>query len=231
MMIGTFVNVGSIVLGSLIGSLAKKRIPERLTDTIVKGMALCVILVGISGALKYHSIITVVISVALGGIIGELADFDRHLNSLGDKAQKKFAKDDCSTFSQGFVTATMLFAIGSMAIIGSFQDSMGDHSTLFTKALLDGVIALSLASSLGIGVMLSAVVILVYQGLLTLGASFLAPLVTDTVLSDMTSAGSLLIIATGFNMLKITKIKVINYIIAMFIPLIFFLFQKLFSLI
>lgn len=231
-MIGTFVNVGAILLGSVLGILIKKRIPERVTDTLLKGMALCVILVGISGAIKFNSLILIVISIAIGGIIGEIIDFDRHLNNLGDKAQKRFSKNDKnSTFSEAFVTSSLLFAVGSMAIIGSLQDSLGNHETLFTKAMIDGITALSLSASLGIGVAFSSVIILVYQGVMTLGASFLTPLLTDAVLNDMTAAGSLLILATGLNMLKITKIKVVNYIVAMFIPLIWFLIKKLIALI
>lgn len=220
-MLGTIVNAAAIILGSLLGLLLKKGIPERFGDTITKGLALCVLLIGVSGALTESNIIITIIAIVLGAITGEALNLDKHINDLGDKLQSKLQKDsDKTSLSQGFVTATLLFCVGAMAIVGSMQSGIEkDYSTLFTKSIIDGVSALILTSSLGIGVMLSAASVFVYQGAITLLAQWVAPLMSESMVNQLTAVGSLLIIGIAFNMLGLTKLKVINYIPGVFIAI------------
>ena len=180
-------------------------------------MALCVLYIGISGTLQGKSPLVLVISVAFGAALGELLNLDGKLNRLGDWVQSKF-KSSNSPISQGFVTATLLFAVGAMSIVGSLQGGLqNDHSIIYTKSIIDGVMAIILTSQLGFGVMLSAVPIFLYQGGIALAAGVLEPILSETAIAEMSCSGSLLIVALGMNMLGITKLKVVNYIPAIFI--------------
>lgn len=214
---GAIFNVITIIAGGLLGLLFKKGIPQRFQDIITKGMALCVLYIGISGTLQGKSPLVLVISVAFGAALGELLNLDGKLNRLGDWVQSKF-KSSNSPISQGFVTATLLFAVGAMAIVGSLQGGLqNDHSIIYTKSIIDGVMAIILTSQLGFGVMLSAVPIFLYQGGIALAAGVLEPILSETAIAEMSCSGSLLIVALGMNMLGITKLKVVNYIPAIFI--------------
>jgi uncharacterized membrane protein YqgA involved in biofilm formation len=168
----------------------------------------------------------IVISIAIGSLLGEFINIDEKLILLGnfieDKA-KNFSKD--TSISLGFVTASLLFCVGAMAVVGSLESGLlGKYDVLFTKSILDGVTALILSSTLGIGVILSAFSVLVYQGLITLAASLLQNILTTPIVNEMSAVGSLLIIGIGLNMLGITKIKVANMLPAIFIPIIYGLF-------
>ena len=219
-MLGVAVNALAILAGSLMGALFKKGIPERLTKHIMSGIALCVIYIGISGALKGENTLVLVISTALGGIIGELIDIDRHLSSLGERIGRRFKNGGGASVGEGFVTGTLVFCVGAMAIVGSLQSGLtGNHETLFTKALLDGISSLVFAATMGFGVALSGVSIFIYQGVIVLLAGLLSPLLSDYIIAEMTCAGSLLIIGLGLNMLGITKIKVANFLPAIFLPI------------
>ena len=219
-MLGVAVNALAIIAGSIAGALFKKGIPERLTKHIMSGIALCVIYIGISGALKGENTLVLVISTALGGIIGELIDIDRHLSSLGERIGRRFKNGDGASVGEGFVTGTLVFCVGAMAIVGSLQSGLtGNHETLFTKALLDGISSLVFAATMGFGVALSGVSIFIYQGVIVLLAGLLSPLLSDYIIAEMTCAGSLLIIGLGLNMLGITKIKVANFLPAIFLPI------------
>ena len=214
---GALFNVLTILLGGGVGLLLKEGLPKTLQDTIIKGMALCVIYIGVSGALEGKSPLVLVISIATGAIIGELLDLEGKMNKAGDFVQSKF-KGSNSPISQGFVTATLLFGVGAMAIVGSLQGGLtGDHSVIYTKSVIDGVVAVILTSRYGFGVILSAVPIFVYQGGIALLAGLLEPVLNDITVAEMTCSGSLLIMALGLNMLGVTKLKVINYIPAIFI--------------
>lgn len=226
-MLGTLVNTAAVIIGSLLGLLLKKGIPEKLSDIITKGLGLCVLYIGISGCLKGTNPLITILSMVVGAVIGQLLDLDRHLNGLGDKLGNRFKKGTGSiNISQGFVTASLLFCVGSMTIVGSLQSGLtGNHEMLFTKSMLDFISAIILTSSLGIGVLLSAAFVLVFQGSITLLASWVQPFLSDYAIAEMTCVGSLLIIALGLNMLGIAKIKAMNLLPAIFVPLILCLFM------
>lgn len=220
-MIATIVNSLAILIGGFIGISLKKGIPEKISATVMQGLALCVLYIGISGALKGQNVMLIIISVVLGSLVGEAIDIEEKLRSLGEVIENKF-KGKKGKISEGFVTASLLFCVGAMAIVGSLESGLsGEHKTLFAKSILDGVSSIIFASSLGIGVIFSAFSVLLYQGTITLGASFLTLLLTPNVINDITSIGSLLIIGLSINMLKIGNIKVANLLPAVFIPIIY----------
>jgi len=223
---GALVNGGAIVVGGIAGLLLKKGLPEKMKISLLQGLGLCVLYIGISGSLKGENAMTDVLAVVSGVIIGELLDFDEKLQRVGQWFQTKVSKGKNDLFAEGFVTATLVVCVGAMAIVGSLQSGMNDnHEILFAKAVIDGVFTLVLASTMGVGVCLSAIAVTIYEGSLTLFANALAGVLTAAVIGDMTSAGSLLIIAIGTNMLKITDIRVANFILVPFMPMIFSLFR------
>ncbi len=225
-MIGAIVNTLAAVVGGLLGSLLKKGIPERFADLVQKGLALCVLYIGIKGSLVGTNTLVTILSLVLGAILGELLNIDGAIERLGAWAQRKLSKGG-SRLGEGFVTASLLFCVGSMAVVGSLQSGLtGNHETIFTKSMLDFVSAIILASTLGLGVCLSGAFVLVYQGAIVLLARWAAPILSDYVVAEMSCAGSLLIVALGLNMLGITKLKVANLLPAMFLPIILCLFMK-----
>ncbi|MCI2057468.1 MAG: DUF554 domain-containing protein [Oscillibacter sp.] len=246
-MTGTTVNALAIIAGSLLGLLLKwlpgklsKTFPsletaghglgQRLQDIIMKGVALCVLYIGISGCLKGQNTLIAIVAMVLGAIIGELLDLDKRMHALGDWVQRKTEHLTRglggASVSEGFVTASLLFCVGAMAIVGSLQDGLtGDHSTLFAKSLLDGISAVVFASSLGVGVLFSAAAVFCYQGLIAVLASLISPFLGDAVVAEMTCVGSLLIVALSLNMLGITKIKVMNLVPACLLPIVLCLFM------
>lgn len=222
-MIGVLVNTATVIVGSLIGLLFKRGIPRKLTDAVMVGIGLCTIYIGISGALKGENTLILIGAIVLGAIIGTVIDLDKRLNGLGEWIGKHFKKSGGTvSVAEGFVTASLLFCIGSMTIVGSLQSGLtGDNQTIFTKSLLDLVSSAILSVSLGIGVICSAVFVLVFQGALVLLAQYLAPVLTTSAINEITCAGSLIIIALGLNLIGVTKIKVANYLPAIIIaPLI-----------
>ncbi len=224
-MLGTIVNAFAIIAGSLVGYLVirlfKGGIPERINDTIMKGMALSVLLIGISGALEYKQILLVILSMAIGGIIGEVIDIDKQLQKLGDNLERKL-NGRGGKISQGFVTASLVYSIGAMAVMGSLESGLnGNHEILFAKSIIDGITAVVFTTTLGIGVALSAITVFLYQGTITIGAIYLKDLLTVAVVSDMSAIGGLLIIGIALNMMGVTKIKVANLLPAVFIPIVY----------
>ena len=221
MLSGTIANCVGILGGTLVGLLLGKLIPEHLSDSVIKGVALCVFYIGVSGMLADENTLVIIISMVLGTILGELLRLDDHLNHLGAKIERAFARHGLKgRISEGFVTASLLFCVGAMAIVGSLESGLsGSHDTLYAKTILDTVSSVVYASTMGFGVGLSAFPVLLYQGAITLGASQLAPVLTDTVIAEMKAVGSLLIVALSLNMLGLTKIKVMNSIPAMFFPI------------
>jgi uncharacterized membrane protein YqgA involved in biofilm formation len=223
-MLGTIVNSLAIIGGSLAGFVLKGGIPERINDSIMKGLALCIMVIGITGAIKSENMILVICSIVVGTVIGEVVDIDKWLKRLGDFIETKL-QGRGGRISEGFVTASLVYCVGAMAIVGSLNSGLkGDHEILFTKAMLDGISAIMFTSTLGIGVALSAVSVFIYQGVITIAASFVQGILTPTVVTEISAVGSLLIMGLGFNMLGLTKIKVANLLPAIFIPLIYFLF-------
>lgn len=223
-MIGTIVNSISIVLGCIIGIIVKGRVSEKINNTVMNGLALCVIYIGIEGSFKGENTLLTIVCIALGALLGEIIDIDKWLNKLGDYLEVKFNKGkekEAVSISEGFVSASLLFCVGAMAIVGSLQSGLsGNHETLFAKSILDGVSAIIFTSTLGIGVLLSAVSVFLYQGTITILSFSLSGILSTTVINSMTAIGSLLIIGLGLNMLKVTNIKIANLLIAVFLPII-----------
>lgn len=226
-MLGTFVNCLAIIAGSLVGLLFKNGIPEKYNQTVMQAIGLAVILVGIKTALGCDDLLIIIISLALGSVMGEFIGIESHLNRLGTLLETKFSNSS-SSFSAGFVTASLMYCVGSMAIVGSLESGLtGNHSTLFAKSALDGIVGIILTSSLGVGVMFSAIPVLIYQGGITLMAGVLKPLLIPAVVSQMSGTGGLLILAIGLNMIREKKIKVGNMLPAVFIPLVYYLIRSL----
>jgi len=231
-MLGTIVNALAIIIGSLLGLLLNKGIPENYKNIVMSGVGLSVVLIGLKSALTSDSLMIVIFSLIIGAVIGEFLKIEEKLERLGDHMEQMVASksSDQSSFARGFVTASLVFCVGSMAIVGSLESGLtGTHQTLFAKSVLDGVTSIIFASTLGLGVLFSSLAVFIYQGLITLLAVFLKGyLVTETI-SQMTSVGGLLILAIGFNMLKITSIRVGNLLPGIFIPLLYFSLQRLFT--
>lgn len=221
-MLGTIVNTVAVIIGAAIGMLLKKGLPEKLSDTMMKGLGLCTLYLGISGSLKGENSLILIISMVVGALIGEGIDLDAKLNQFGTWLENKFKSKEGGKVSiaEGFVSASLLFCVGAMTIVGSLQSGLqGNHEMLFNKSMLDFVAAIIFASSMGVGVMLSAAFVFVYQGTITLAAQWVAPFLTETIIAEMTCAGSVIIIGIGLNLLGITKLKVMNYVPAIFIPI------------
>ena len=232
-MIAVIVNAAAIIIGGATGLILKKGIPEGLGDLIMKGMALCVMYIGISGSLKGENTLIAVLSILIGAIIGYVLRLDERLNNFADRLEKKTGKKELDKIdlkrdgvekprvAEGFVTATLLFCIGAMAIVGSLQAGLsGDYETLFTKSTIDGITAAIFAATLGYGVLLSAIPVFVYEGIIVLISGYAAPYLSEYIIGEMTCVGSLLIIAISINMLGLTKIKIMNLMPAIFIPII-----------
>lgn len=221
-MLGVIVNTVAVIIGGLFGLLIKKGVPERYSDAIMKGLGLCVLYIAIDGALEGTNVLVLIISVAIGAVVGTFLKLDEGIRTLGDKLEQRFKSGDRkSTFAEGFVTASLLFCVGAMTIVGSLDAGLtGDNSTLYTKALLDGIMSVVFASTLGVGVLFSAAFVFVFQGTIALMAGLIQPFLTDYSIAEMTCVGSVLMIAVATNMMGITKIKVMNLVPAIFIPII-----------
>jgi uncharacterized membrane protein YqgA involved in biofilm formation len=221
-MLGTIVNALAIVAGSLLGLLCNQGIPEHYKQTVLQGVGLSVILIGWKNALLADNLLVVIVSIVAGALLGEWLRIEGRLEGLGQWLEARIAAGtgNTSSVARGFVTASLVYCVGSMAIVGSLESGLtGQHQTLFAKSILDGVISVVFASAMGIGVLLSALSVLLYQGVLTLAAVLLKPLLTPAVVSQMTSVGGLLIVAIGLNMLGMVKIRVGNLLPAIFLPL------------
>lgn len=233
---GTLVNAGAIIVGGAIGLLFKKTIKEDLSDALIKVIALCVVVLGIFGMLSYMATIVgvgletdgmllLIISMALGLIIGHILKIDDRLNNLGAKIENKIKIEG---FSKGFIFATMLYCVGAMAIIGSLNDGLlGDPSTLYIKAMLDGISSILLTATLGAGVIFSAIPLLIYQGAITLGAKWVSPYISQMMLSNLCMVGFMIVMIIGTNMAGMTKIKTANLIPALLIPIVYSLVYPL----
>lgn len=213
-MLGVIVNVITVIIGSLVGLLFKKGIPERVSKAAMIGLGACTLYIGISGSLCGENVLILIASVVLGVILGTLLNIDGAINKLAEKVEKKFKRQDSGvSIAEGIVTATLLFCVGSMTVTGSIQAGItGDSSILITKATLDLVSSMMLASSLGIGVLFSAVAVFVIQGGLVLLAALVSPFMSTGAINEMTCAGSLIIIMIGTNLMGITKIKVADFL-------------------
>ncbi len=224
-MIGTLVNTLTIIVGSLLGLLIKGGIPKRFDDIIMKALGLSVLFVGIEGSLKTTETLLLIISLVAGAIIGEALDIDKWLNELGKRIESQFKKKGRGgNIAEGFVSASLLFCVGSMAIVGAIQSGLeGNHTMLYIKSMLDGITSIIYTSTMGIGVIFSAGAVFLYQGAIALGASFLGTVLDTTQIANIGGIGSVLIIGLGLNLLGITKIKVGNLLPAVFVPMIYYI--------
>jgi uncharacterized membrane protein YqgA involved in biofilm formation len=214
---GTIVNVGAVIAGSLIGVFFNRFIPERIKKILFQALGLATILIGLTMAFKTQNVLIVIFSLVLGGVIGELIDIEKRLDRFGEYLKSKIKSKD-STFVEAFVTSSLIFCVGAMAIMGSIDDGLnGNYALLYTKSMLDGTAAIAFSSALGIGVIFSAIPILIYQGGITLLASYIKEYLTQAAITEMTSTGGLLILGIGFNVLEIKKIKIGNLLPAIVI--------------
>lgn len=223
--IGVLANAGLVIAGSVVGSLFKSETLKRIGERVFQVFAIFVICLGVKGSLDIDDMVKALVCILVGVAIGELIDIDKQFNRLGEWAQKKFTKGSVdnqdSRFAEGFVSASLLFCIGSMTFMGALESGIShQHSIYLAKGVIDGISAITLSMGCGIGVALSAASVLVYQGILTLLASLLASVMTAEAVAMASAIGSLFLVGIGFNMLGITKIKVANFLPAMFMPLI-----------
>ena len=218
-MLGVLVNVATVLAGSLIGLLLKRGLSEKIAKAMTTGVALAVVYIGIDGMMSGEKTLVLILSLVLGGLIGTVLNLDEHLGKLGKKIENRFHNKNGS-IAEGFVSATLLFCVGAMTVVGALRSGLSnDHEMQYTKAVLDFISSIILASTLGFGVMLASISVLVIQGSITLLAQFVAPYLNDAVVAEMTCVGSVLIVALALNLLGVTKIKLMNYVPAIFLPI------------
>ena len=210
---GTLVNGIAIIVGSIIGIVLKSGFIKAKSKAIMGALGLSTLIIGFQGVINYANVLLLIVALALGVLIGEFLKLEDHINHFAFALEKRFAKGSDSTFAQGFVTASILFGVGAMAIVGSLESGLRQNETiLYTKSLLDFISSIVFASTYGWGVLFSAFVIVIYQGAITLLSTFVAPVMTDIMITDISAVGSALIIAIGLNMLEMTKLKLANFL-------------------
>lgn len=246
--IGTLANMLLITIGALIGVFFGKRFPKKIQEILMQAASLSVIFIGVAGALaatfsvsdgaiSVNFTMVIILSMFIGGLLGQLLDIEGGLNKLGGKLQDKLVKnkggagmEGGSSIAEGFCASTILFCTGAMAIVGSMNDALlADPTLLYSKGLLDGVTSIVFAASLGWGVLFSALSVGVYQGVITALAALVAPLLTDIVIAQMSAVGSLIIVAIGFNLMQAAKLRIGNLLPAMFMPLLWHIILRLFA--
>lgn len=240
--LGTLANMAAIIIGAAFGILLRGGLKQRFQETIMNALGLAVMFIGISGALQglmlvseqgleTANIMLMIVSLAIGAFIGELIDLEARLDRMGVwiKNKLKVNGEKGQNFVEGFVSSSLLFCIGAMAIIGSLQDGLsGDASMLYAKAFIDGTVAIFFASTLGIGVFFSIIPLGIYQGLITLSAKYIEPYLSEQMITNISFVGSILIFGIGINMIFGKKIKCGNLLPAVLIPVIYELVLKLF---
>lgn len=226
-MLGTIVNAIAVILGAVLGVLIRKGIKEEYKNTIMDGIGLAVVIIGITSGITSENIILVISSIVIGGLIGEKIGIENKLENLGDYIEGKIGGNSTG-FSKGFVTASLVYCIGAMAIVGSLEAGIqGNYETLFAKSILDGISAIIFASTLGIGVAFSSLSVFLYQGSITLLANLVKDLLTTAVITEMSAVGGILIMAIGINILGIKKIRIGNMLPAIFIPVLYYVIVSL----
>ena len=231
--LGTIVNFAAVLVAGILGSLLKKGVPKRFSDSIMSAMAICVIYIGVSGTLEAApaveggfleaglvKVLIMILSMGLGTLLGELLDLDKQMNRLGAFVEKKLSHGgEQGSIAKGFVACSLLFCIGAMAVNGAIFDAVGKPDTLLAKSVIDAISCFVMATSLGIGCALSAFTLLIYQGGIALIGFFAANFLPAAALTYMSVTGSLIIILIGTNMLGMTKVKTANMVPAIFMPL------------
>ncbi|MGE5372813.1 MAG: DUF554 domain-containing protein [Solirubrobacterales bacterium] len=230
---GSLINAGAIVVFSFIGLLLHKGIPERVSQTVMDGFGLLLIVLGVQSGLDYQGtsgVITVIISLVLGAVLGELINIQGGMEWIGAKVETRFSSDG-SPFGKAFVFTTLLYCTGAMAIMGPIEDGLnGDLKILLVKSLLDGISGLVFAATMGPGVLLSAVPVLLYQGSIGLAATTIKAFTTPEMLSNISSLGGILILGIGTNILRLTEIRIANLLPGLFlIPFVMWLIQRFFA--
>ena len=225
-MIATFVNMGTVLVGSLLGILLKNRLKESLQNALMKALALCTVVIGVSSAIQTQELLCVIISMVIGTLLGELLRIDDGIEHAGDAIKKKlFRGGGNSRFTEGFVSACILFCIGSMTIVGSLEAGINhNYSIIFAKSALDFVSSMAFAAAMGFGVTCSVLFILVFQGGLTLLAGLVGPALSTQVVTEMSAVGGTILVGMAVNMLGLGKerIKVANMLPAIFVPIAYF---------
>ncbi len=224
--LGALSNAIAVLVGGTIGSVMKRGLPKKYGDAIIQALSLFTFGMGIMFFLKSKEIMVLVISLALGTFLGEWINIEKRLEGFGDSIQKRM-KNVGGNFSEGFVTASLIFCVGSMAIMGAMQSGLaGNHEVLFAKSALDVIASLIFASAMGVGVAFSSVSVLVYEGGLSLAAAAVAPYLSVAVVDEMTAVGGVLLMGLSLSILEIKKIRAGNMLPAMFFPIIIMLFMN-----
>lgn len=223
-MIASLINAILVFIGSALGLIFKARIKEKYSNAVIKGLGLCVGLIGLRSAFETQNILCVIICMVVGLMIGERLRIEDRLDGLGNLLKRKIIKKtENSRFTEGFMSATLLFCIGSMAIMGSMEAGINqDYSIILSKSVIDALTSITLAAAMGIGVFFSGFAVLIYQGILTLLAMWVGPFLPDAVVTEMTAVGGLLIVGLAINMLGLMgdkKIQVGNMLPAIFLPI------------
>jgi len=224
-MIATVINAAAVVLGSMVGLLLNRRIGERVRDVLYSGIGVITLVIGMSMALELQRVLYLALAVVIGGILGTWWGVENGILRLGELLRERFSRSSSgSEFAYGFLRASVLFCVGAMAIIGSFRAGVeGDYQLLLTKSVMDGFMAILLTASMGIGVAFSALVVLVYQGGLTLLAGWISPWVSELMLSEITAVGGALILMIGINLLDLKHIRTADFIPAILVVIAFVL--------
>lgn len=219
-MFGTLINAAAVIVGGAVGLLIHTRMPKKIVRICFQAIGLFTLFLGVNMAFKTSQFLILIFSVVVGSIIGEWIDLDRQLHRFSAWLKRK-VKSNNDQFSEGFVTSFLLFCMGSMAILGAIEEGLGNApNLLLAKSLLDGFSAIALAAAMGVGVLFSAVPLVLYQGGLTLFAAFVEPYLTETVINELTAVGGLLLIGLGINLLEIKTIKVTNMLPALLIAVV-----------
>lgn len=228
-LLGSIANAAAIIVCGIVGSFLKKGLPKRYGDLVIAALGFFTVMLGVNFAMKLEHPLVVIFSLVIGAALGEWIDIEKRMDNFGNKVQARL-KGFKGNFSQGFVTSSLLFCVGSMAIMGSLQSGLANnHETLYTKAVMDGVISIVFASTLGIGVAASALPVFIYQGAITLLAAFLQPYLSAAVVVEMTAVGGILLMGVGSNILEIKKVRVGNLIPAIFLPIIIMKLMEYFT--
>jgi uncharacterized membrane protein YqgA involved in biofilm formation len=216
-MLATFINAAAIVLGSLVGLLLKKSLSERYEKAVFTAAGIVSLTIGIQMALKTSHVLAFAIALILGGLAGTFLDIEGAILRLGERLKKRFAKrEEGGTFAYGFLSASVLYCSGAMAIVGSFKaGTEGDYALILTKSVLDGFISIMFASAMGVGVAFSALTVLVYQGFLTLASVWLKPWVSELMIAELTGIGGALVVMIGINLLDLKKLKTGDFLPAL----------------
>lgn len=218
--LGPLVNALAVATGAGLGMLLGSRLPERVRLIVFQGIGLCVVIIGIQSALKTANPLIMIFSIVIGSILGELLNLEDRLANLGNVLKKHFSSSN-PRFTEGFLSASVIFCVGALAILGSFEEGLGNgRSIVYTKSILDGFTAMAMASALGLGVLFSGAVILVYQGLLVLFASLLIHWLTPAVMTELTATGGIIILGIGINMLELLRIRLANMVPALLVVVI-----------